>query len=182
MKLDRKKKWQPYFHSAELKLNISFNYERGEHTSAVFAEPMPMSSTESRYFPMMSMRLHYWKFWLPDWLLDLLYCVHKEAHVTISQMFSFLLSVISMQFISLVFLCILLYAFKYILLRRGECGTKKVKLPALEGSNSSQEWFTTWIPACLHCIHRLASSAASKQYRQHPTWVFKQQELCLLVQ
>lgn len=51
----------------------------------------------------------------------------------------------------------------------GNCGTKKVKLPAPEGPSSSQEWFTTWIPACRHCIHRLASSGASKQYWQHPT-------------
>lgn len=149
----------------------SFSREHWAHTSTVFAEPVPMSSTESRYFPMMLMRLCYWKFWLPEWLLNLLYCVHKEAHITVSQTFPIIFAqCISTRFISLVFLCISLYAFQYFCWGRELWeGTKKVKLPAPEGPSSSQEWFTTWIPACRHCIHRLASSGASKQYWQHPT-------------
>lgn len=91
----------------------SFSREHWAHTSAVFAELVPMS-TESRYFPMMLKRLCYWKFWLPEWLLDLLYCVHEEARITVSQTFPIIFAqCISTRFISLVFLCISLYAFQY---------------------------------------------------------------------
>ena len=63
------------------------------------------------------------------------------------------------------------------LLGEGNCGTEKVKLPAPEGPNSSQEWFTTWIPACQHCIHRLAFLQPPSNAGNIPLRVCTQQEL-----
>lgn len=76
---------------------------------------------------MMLTRLCYWKFWLPDWLLDLLYCVHKEARITVSQMFPIISGqCISTWFISWVFLCISLYEVQDFCWRRGTVAQKRL--------------------------------------------------------
>lgn len=161
----------------------SFNREHWAHTLAVFAELLPRSSTESRYFPVRLMRLCYWKFWLPDWLLDLLYCVHKEARITVSQMFPIISGqCISTWFISWVFLCISLYAVQDFCWRRGTVAQKRLSsLPqkdlAVPKSDLQPEYQLAGPVYTGSPLLQPSSNTGNI-----PLCVFKQQELCSLVQ